>query len=404
MMNSEVSCSLTSKFGETVQIVLAFLVLVVLFAEYLIERLYAWRYHRPKRDLIQFWFDTFKISSGAALSHLYNVLVAMLINGGSGDECALYALAFLYEGSGVPFVQLLTYCVVKYAESRAKVSAFWRAIATPGVYNHVEKNVLGKLSPRGRNSKLFLYLCISLLLSGACLATGMLLKWSSLVTYIGSILCFVWLFTFLFCTAAAKYQLFQWLSIKVFEKSIWTLFVAAQASYFRQWSFWMTIEGHPRMEAIFYVCLIPMVMNVFMFFMFSRISRFRLPCIQVKRRSSSDQQRFDLHEAVKVGIVFCAIVNSTIWVGCSIAFRKEQVVVILFVSMVCIPLLMGVVFIALGRYLVEWSYSRIRLKTERKVKVNSKEFSNTNSKSNLISYEETLLVSPMSDDDLLPTC
>jgi len=385
-----------------VQIVLAFLVLVVLLGEYLIERLYAWRCHRPKRDLIQFWFDAFKISSGAALSHLYNVLVAMLINGGNGDECALYALAFLYEGSGVPFVQLLTYCVVKYAETRAKVSFFWRAVATPGVYNHVEQDVLGKLSPRGRNSKLSLYLFISLLPSGACMVIGMWKKWGSLVTYIGGILCFVWLFTFLFCTPEAKVQLFQWLSIKIFEKSIWTGFVGVQASYFRQWSFWMTIEGKPRLEAIFYVCLIPMVMNVFMFFMFSRISRFRLPCIHVRWKSSTDQHRFDLHEAVKVGIVFCAIVNSTIWVGCSIAFRKWQVVVILFISMVCIPILMGVVFLALGRYLVERSYSRNRLKIERKVKVNSKEFSNT-SKSDLISYKAPLLVSPMSEDDLPQT-
>jgi len=396
MMTSQDSCSLTSKFGETVQVVLAFLVLVVLLGEYLIERLYAWRYHLPKRDLVRFWFDAFKIASGAALSHLYNVLVTMLIDSGNADECALYALSFLYEGSGVPFVQLLTYCVIKYAESRAKASFFWRAIASPGVYNHVEKDVLGKLSPRGPNSRLSLYLVISLLPCGACLVIGILLKWGSLVTSIGSILCFVWLFTFLFCTAEAKLQLFQWLCIKVFEKSIWTGFVGAQASYFRQWSFWMTIEGKPDLEAIFYVCVIPMLMNVFMFFMFSRISRFRLPCIDVTRRTSFDQQRFDLHEAVKVGIVFCAIVNSTIWVGCSIAFRKWQVTVILLISMVCVPLLMGVIFIAVGRCLVERSYSRNEPMNKSKVKVNSE----GTSKSNLVSFQDPLLHSPESGKNI----
>lgn len=397
---SEDACSLTSKFGENVQVVLAFLVLVVLLCEYLIERLYAWKYRTPKRDIIRFWFDAFKISSGAAVSHLYNVIVAMVINGGSGDECALYALAFLYEGSGVPFVQLLTYCIIKYAETNAINSFFWSAISQPGVYYHVERDVWGKLSPKSPNSKLIPFLILSLVPCGACLVLGMEFNWGSLVTYIGAILCFVWIFTFLFCTPEAKLQLFQWLFIKVFEKSIWTGFVAAQASYFRKWSVLMIIEDHPNLEALFYVCLIPIVMNVFMFFMFSRISRFRLPCITVRRRISVDEQKFDLHEAVKVGIVFCAIVNSVIWAGCSIAFRKWEVAIVLLISMVCVPLLIGVVFIALGRYLVEKNYARNRQETERKVKVNSREFGAA-CRSNLLPYEAPLLQSPESEGDLL---
>merc|ERR1719320_1142491 len=193
----------------------------------------------------------------------------------------------------------------------------------------------------------------------------MIYMWTTLISTIGAILCFVWVFTFLFCTQEAKLQLFQWLCIKIFEKSIWTGFVALQASYFQQWSDLMKIDGEPELEAIFYVCLIPIVMNVFMFFMFSRISRFRLPCIVVKEITLREQQRFDIQEAVKVGIVFCLMVNLVIWVGCSIAFRKWEVTVVLLISVIVIPLIMGFIFILLGRFLIEKSYTQTPRKSTR---------------------------------------
>lgn len=352
-------CTLTNSFGQSVQILVAFLVLIVLTAEYLVDVVHSWCVSKnPKREAIQFWFDVFKISCGAAVSHLFNFLISMyLSNEGGGDECALYALAFVYEGSGVPFVQLLTYCVVKYAETMKHVH-FWAAISRPGEYGYDDK-LKRELNIRNRDCQKNLIL--ALIPSSLCLLLGMELHWGFQVTYVGPFFTFMFFFTFFYTGYTARRQVFAWCVIKIFEKGIWTGFVVAQSKYFEEWSKLMELKS-THMEAIYYVCLIPIAMNAFMFFMFSRISRLQLPCINVQPRSgsSSDKRRFDVGEGLRVGVIFCLIMNSVLWLACSLAFQNTQVIVVLLVSMVILPTMMCTILLFVGYMVVNWQYTKCR--------------------------------------------
>jgi len=77
-----------------------------------------------KRDEVQFIFDVFKVSCGSVVSHGFNILASMYLARKTitGSQCGLYAIVFVYEGCGIPFVQLLMYCVIKFAETQAHVS------------------------------------------------------------------------------------------------------------------------------------------------------------------------------------------------------------------------------------------------------------------------------------------
>jgi len=357
-------CTLTNFFGQFIQVLLAFMVLIVLSIEYFVDLVRSkFSNNDPKRDVIQFWFDVFKISCGAALSHLFNVLISMYLstNGDGGDECALYALAFVYEGSGVPFVQLLTYCVIRYAETvpinSSLSSSFWGAVSRPGEYNHNVKTIKKELE--FKNPKFWRTTCFSLVPSLMCLLLGLKLGWSSLVTFVGPIFGFMFFFTFFYTTWDATYQVLAWCAIKLFEKGIWTGFVVAQSSYFEDWSTLMELHN-AHVEAIYYVCLIPIAMNAFMFFMFSRISRLQLPCLNVKARkkSNSDKRRFDVNEGLKVGVIFCLMMNSLLWLACSLAFRNAEVVLVLLISMVILPFVMCSLLLFMGYYIVNWRYAK----------------------------------------------
>lgn len=357
-------CTLTDFFGQFIQVLLAFMVLIVLSIEYVVDLVRSkFSNSDPKRDVIQFWFDVFKISCGAALSHLFNVLISMYLsnNGNGGDECALYALAFVYEGSGVPFVQLLTYCVIRYAETvptnSSLSSSFWGAVSRPGEYNHDVKTIKEELDIK--NSKFLKTTALSMIPSALCLLLGIELGWSPLVTYVGPIFGFMFFFTFFYTTWDAAFQVLAWCGIKLFEKGIWTGFVVAQSSYFEDWSTLMELHN-AHLEAIYYVCLIPIAMNAFMFFMFSRISRLQLPCLNVKARtrSNSNKRRFDLNEGLKVGVVFCFMMNTILWLACSIAFRNAEVVIVLLISMVILPFIMCTILLCVGYYIVNWRYAK----------------------------------------------
>lgn len=348
-------CSLTNDFGQKVQVVLGFLVIIVLSTEYMVERVSSsCKGERPRRDAVQFWFDMFKICVGAAVSHLYNVLVAMFLSNKeeNGDECALYALAFIYEGSGVPFVQLLTYCVVKYAESKHRTSRIWGAISRPGQYNHAQ--VFEHLRCNDRKFQIITAISVGFAIMN--LVLGISLKMSEMVTYVGPIFIFIFVFSALFSTTEARIQIVTWSCIKIFEKGVWTAFVILQADYFANWSHDMEIANEPHLESLLYVCIIPIVMNAFMFFMFSRIARLNLPCITVKQRSAEGQS-FDMQEAMKVGIVFLMMVNTVIYLGMCIAFRSAEVAVVLLLSVLLAPLAISLVFIYLAKHVINSSYA-----------------------------------------------
>ena len=82
-------------------------------------------------------------------------------------------------------------------------------------------------------------------------------------------------FVFLFSTAIAPvsslWQTMEWVIVKMFEKTIWSLFAMAQASVFSTWSKQMS-TGDPSLDAWLYIAVIPIIMNTFMFFMFRYFS------------------------------------------------------------------------------------------------------------------------------------
>lgn len=135
------------------------------------------------------------------------------------------------------------------------------------------------------------------------------------------------------------------------------MFAIAQTPFFRRWSLLMGIKGHPELEAIWYICLIPMIINSIIFYFLSKISRLELPCVLVEERSNVEEQFFDLQEAVQVGIVFSIYMNLVIWIFCCIALRDWEVVGVLFVSIVMLPVAMAIIFIWIARHFVEKSYA-----------------------------------------------
>ena len=76
---------------------------------------------------------------------------------------------------------------------------------------------------------------------------------------------------FLLSTAIAPisslWQTFAWVIVKLFEKSIWSLFAMAQAPVFAKWSRSMS-TGNSTLDAWLYIAIVPIIMNTFMFFMF----------------------------------------------------------------------------------------------------------------------------------------
>jgi hypothetical protein len=226
------------------------LVLIVLTLEYIWELICAWwTLSNEKRNKIQFVFDVFKVSCGSAVSHLFNVLVSIYLKGNSAlaNSCALYAIAFVYEVSALSFVQLLMYCLIKFAESRSYVSRNWSIIAKPGHYNTTWDDLSKDFFPA---PTFWLRILISFGLSVMSLWVSMSLGFSNAMTYVGPILVFFLCFLFLYTSFEARLQTIAWIGIKTFEKMIWSIFAIAQTPYFRRWSYLMAIKGHPEMEAI----------------------------------------------------------------------------------------------------------------------------------------------------------
>jgi len=308
-------------FGQTVQCLLALLVLIVLTMEWIYELLVARQSQiTPKRDMVQFVFDVFKITTGALISHGFNVLSSSVLKtrGSEGSECGLYAIVFIYEGCGIPFVQLLMYCVIKFAKTREHESLNWNIIAQPGIYNAKLEDIAKDFFP---SRKFYFRVTLTLLVSLTSLVIFLVLDLSTLPTYCGPVLVFIYVFTFLYTSLEAKLQTFAWVCIKCCEKVIWTLFAIAQAPYFIRWSEMMRIPGHPKLEAIYYITGIPIFVNTVMFLMMSKISRLELSCIPSQQRSIKDLS-FDIPEALNVGIVYGIFNNSTIWLLCCLLLRR----------------------------------------------------------------------------------
>jgi len=85
------------------------------------------------------------------------------------------------------------------------------------------------------------------------------------------------------------------------------------------------------------ILLIPMVIGMLMFWMFSNIARMNIPFIDVKKFASDVMAKFNLKEALKVGIYSTLLYNSILWLPAELAILTWESAGILFLMMVIVP-------------------------------------------------------------------
>jgi len=421
---SEGGCTVSGSAGTVVQIALAVLVSFVLLFEYLVEflssKLSPDSSSSQCRSFRTFWFDSYKICAGALVSHMFNIVVTLYIGSttSTADQCAVYALAFFYEACGVPFVQLLQYGLIQYALKMAKsedhrlsagCKSRWNYISKPGIYGNNRYPVDDCIHCRRceREDKVtyckiaaIMLILIALSVGAALLGSQIYSSVEYVVVSIG-FLAFVFLFSTAIAPISSLWQTTAWIVVKCLEKSMWTLFAMAQASYFADWSTMMG-TGNSELDAWLYIAAIPIVMNAFMFFMFSRISRLKLPCFAPKyaekidkarvknerriSRNSSKQKEgvplsqpldplqiqhsspdlelstsslkapFDQSEALKVGVVFMLIINSVLLViACGFLAVQGALdsIWVLLLSMIVVPVACSLVMIRIFASLID---------------------------------------------------
>eukprot|EP00484_Ammonia_sp_Unknown_P029103 CAMPEP_0197049460 /NCGR_PEP_ID=MMETSP1384-20130603/24591_1 /TAXON_ID=29189 /ORGANISM="Ammonia sp." /LENGTH=333 /DNA_ID=CAMNT_0042481737 /DNA_START=470 /DNA_END=1472 /DNA_ORIENTATION=+ len=174
--------------------------------------------------------------------------------------------------------------------------------------------------------------------------------------------------------------------------------------------------GDPSLDAWLYIAIVPIIMNAFMFFMFSRISRLKLPCFAPKYseklekgrerheasllqqqhgaseaillsspNSSSSVSRFDKREAFKVGIVFMLLINMTLLIIAASFLGYQgalESIWILFVSMIVVPVVCSVIAIYTFAYFVDRGIHLCRCCVNTSNAKRSMRNSNTNGYSN----------------------
>eukprot|EP01083_Nonionella_stella_P153390 492819_1 len=397
------TCDIAGDVGIVVQISLAVLVGFVLLIEYFIEFLKSLCTTHSRRSFRSFWFDSYKICAGALVSHIFNITVSIAIDklSTNADQCAIYALAFYYEACGVPFVQLLQYGVIQYALKMAYPSqnnqstidrdcrTRWQWISKPGIYDENRYPVNDCLHCRAcqdrsaRCSYLKIAFVIILALTASFLSAYFGYTVYDTAWYVDvsmGFLVLIFLFTTAIAPVSSLWQTVQWVVVKLFEKTLWSVFALSQASVFAKWSRVMS-TGDPTLDAWLYIAIVPIIMNAFMFFMFSRISRLKLPCFRPKYTDTIEKERvrleskhaihsapmlemsdeemnakFDKKEAFKVGIVFMLMINvSLLVIATSYLCYKGAIhsIWILFLSMLVVPTICSVITIYAFAYFVD---------------------------------------------------
>eukprot|EP01084_Bolivina_argentea_P283846 486247_1 len=385
MLQTVAGCQIAGDIGIAVQLILGILVLFVLVTEYLFEYVYgscSVSNNKNIRSFRTFWFDSYKICTGALISHLYNVGIALIIKSlttGNVNECAIYSLSFYYETCGVPFLQLLQYGIIKYA---IKMSTYttpvnninktckkrWQWISNPGKYDanrYPVKNCIQCKHCELQSVKLqYVYLTLIFIISlFISIFIGYLSylndndknNWVEDVCI--ALLAFIFILTTSVAPISSLWQTLQWISIKIFEKTIWSLFAISQAKLFGKWSLFMS-TGNATIDAILYIAILPIILNAIMFFMFSRISRLKLPCFDTVI-DDNNLNIFNKKEAYKIGVVFMVIFNGILFV-LSIVFLlllggkdAYESILVLFISIIIVPISCSIGVIYLLQYIIE---------------------------------------------------
>eukprot|EP01084_Bolivina_argentea_P032799 60714_1 len=420
---SESGCEIAGDVGVIVQISLAVLVGFVLITEYTVEYIKSLctsgYTHRSFRT---FWFDSYKICAGALVSHIFNIAVSIAIDrlSKNADQCAIYALAFFYEACGVPFVQLLQYGVIQYALKMSSQKTIndnnnnnnnsnkqsimddncrqrWQWISKPGIYDANRYPVDDCLHCRSCQDsdarcnyiKIGIVIILAITISSISAYFGYSVygtEWYVDVSM--GFLVLIFLLSTAIAPISSLWQTTQWVIVKLFEKSIWSGFAMAQAHIFAKWSKIMSTNNNI-LDAWLYIAIVPIIMNAFMFFMFSRISRLKLPCFPPKYSERIEKEReiiesslqnnghnenlllnnvnnvndanasfidlkFDKREAFKLGVVFMLMINMTLLIIATtyLGFKGAlESIWILFISMIIAPTICSILGIYLFAYI-----------------------------------------------------
>lgn len=146
--------------------------------------------------------------------------------------------------------------------------------------------------------------------------------------------------------ASANWQVAWWVVMKSTEKLLWGATLLAQHDTFLEISSYIAFPP-ARTEAWVYIALVPMMLNVLMFFMLSRIARLKLPFIDMRGRVTHE---WDWHQALSIGIVCTLVVNIALFLIAWAAIRRAGGILLL--TMVVIPLVFAATVIATMWYIL----------------------------------------------------
>eukprot|EP01083_Nonionella_stella_P009398 27110_1 len=413
MGDTEQECKLTDKWGIIAQIGLAGLIVVVLLTEWLLECLKSLCVsHYVRRSFRTFWFDSYKICAGELLAHVFNIAVSIVITRIHHDanQCVIYGLTFYYINSGVPFVYLLHYLVIQYARKMAYPSQQnarfidkncrqrWQWIFRPGIYppRTVYNTICDCIhckdcrhpETRCKYFKITLLVLVAIAFNVVGLgATYILYKSSLFVNLSVGFFGLLFVVSTVFAPVSALWQTFEWIIVKLIEKTLWSGFAISQAYKFGQWGHTIGSTGSTYVDTGVSLIGVPFVVNIFVYFMYSRICRLKLPkyCLRPKYSDTIDRERakmesfsasnsaykesmleetsdeeiytkLDKKEAFKVGIVFMVILNGILAVA-AITYlcywNAMQSIWILFLSMIVVPAICALVTISIFGYVVD---------------------------------------------------
>ncbi len=147
---------------------------------------------------------------------------------------------------------------------------------------------------------------------------------------------FVLVLTVCVANAPCKWQSFTWVLIKVIERSLWTFFAWVLADDFKEYSRKIQLDS-AKLESILFIAVIPLILGVIMFILYSNIARMKIPFVNVENFTSNVMAKFDFREGLKVGLVSTGVYNSILYLAAAVALREERAAVVLFLFMVIVP-------------------------------------------------------------------
>ena len=152
------------------------------------------------------------------------------------------------------------------------------------------------LQTRFKNKKLGIFIIIITII-GTVIAISFSiieLKYDLWIVFIIGLCAFVLILTLLVATWACLWQTISWMSIKIFERGLWTFFCYLQRNEYRKYADLLTFNNE-NLEAIIYIAVMPIIISFIMFLMFSQIARMNVPFIKIEVTKHMHSHNHTLH-------------------------------------------------------------------------------------------------------------